>query len=147
LGNEYLAWSGRESLSFGLILYQMTGSNVCIEANFPGGNILVDGIEGNTVHLRPDLRDTDGHWFYWNFRIRRAAGRRLRFQFDSQAGPAIGARGPAVSRDEGRSWEWLGADHTGIPEDEFLIQFPQDFRQEPAGIPGCALRTVKGAQQ
>jgi hypothetical protein len=131
LGDECLARSGRKSLSFRLILYQMTDDSVCIETNFPGGNILVDGIEGDTVHLRPDLRDTDGHWFYWNFRIRGAAGRRLRFQFDSQAGLAIGARGPAVSHDDGRSWEWLGADHTGIPEDEF---FNYEFRESEESV-------------
>jgi len=45
-----------------------------IDAGFPGGNIIVDGIEGDTVFLRPDLRDTQGDWFYWAFRVRGSAG-------------------------------------------------------------------------
>jgi hypothetical protein len=109
----------------------MNPDKITLQANFPGGNICVDRIDGDTVHLRPDLRDTEGHWFYWNFRIRGAQGRRLRFQFESAAGLAIGARGPAISRDEGRSWEWLGAEATGIPEDEF---FNYEFRKSDQSV-------------
>jgi hypothetical protein len=92
----------------------------CENGSEPG--VLAGVLErgGESQDLNPQRFTKSGNWFNWNFRIRGAAGRRLRFQFDSQAGPAIGARGPAVSRDEGRSWEWLGADHTGIPEDEFF---------------------------
>lgn len=78
-----------------------------IEVGFPGGNAQIDGIEGDTVHLRPDLRDTQGDWFYWCFGVRGAQGRTLRFRFP-RAG-LIGVHGPAVSRDGGRSWQWAGA--------------------------------------
>jgi hypothetical protein len=76
-----------------------------IDAAFPGGNIIVDGIEGDTAFLRPDLRDTQGDWFYWAFRVRGAAGRTLAFTFASDR---FSARGPAVSADGGKTWRWLG---------------------------------------
>ena len=81
-------------------------AEVRIDADYPGGNILVDRIDGETIHLRPDLRDTSGWWFYWNFRVRGAAGRKLTFRFTG-ANP-IGVRGPAVSIDGGKTWTWLG---------------------------------------
>lgn len=83
-----------------------TGEGFEIDADYPGGNIIVDRIEGDTVHLRPDLRDTRGWWFYWNFRVRNAAGRTITFKFTGNN--PISVRGPAVSGDAGRSWRWLG---------------------------------------
>lgn len=74
-----------------------------IDAAFPGGNILVDRIEGDRVHVRQDLRDTQGWWFYWYFRVRGAEGKTLAFEFKERA---LGPLGPAVSRDGGRTWHW-----------------------------------------
>ena len=79
-----------------------------IDAQYPGGNITVDRIERDQVHLRQDLRDTKGWWFYWSFRVRGAAGRTLKFSFAGKS--PIGVRGPAVSTDGGREWAWLGTD-------------------------------------
>jgi hypothetical protein len=79
-----------------------------IDDQFPGGNIVVERFEGDRVELRPDLRDTQGWWFYWNFRVRGAEGRTLTFGFTGQN--PIGVRGPAISTDQGRTWSWLGAD-------------------------------------
>jgi len=42
-----------------------------IDCSFPGGNLLVEGIDGDTVRLRQNQRDTERWWFYWQFRIRR----------------------------------------------------------------------------
>ncbi len=81
-------------------------SQVRVDAGFPGGNIVVDSIVGDTVTLHQDLRDTEGDWFYWHFRVRGAAGRTLQFCF-SRSNP-IGTRGPALSLDGGKSWSWLG---------------------------------------
>jgi hypothetical protein len=81
---------------------------ITVNASFPGGNIVVEKIEGDTVFLRPDLRDTQGWWFYWNFRVTGAAGRTVTFRFTDEISP-IGVRGPAVSEDNGVSWRWLGA--------------------------------------
>ncbi len=83
-------------------------SPVIVDANYPGGNIVVERIEGDTVYLRPDLRDTQGWWFYWSFRVRGAQGRTLTFRFSGDN--PVGVRGPAVSIDSGRSWSWLGSE-------------------------------------
>ncbi len=77
-----------------------------ISSDFPGGNIVVEQIDGDTVRLRPDLRDTEGDWFYWHFRVSGAGGRTVHFEFAQD--PVIGARGPAVSTDGGLAWSWLG---------------------------------------
>ena len=77
-----------------------------IDADFPGGNIILEKIEANTVTLRQDLRDTDGSWFYWSFRVRGAAGKTLSFRFTN--GNVIGPNGPAASLDDGLTWTWLG---------------------------------------
>ncbi|NUQ65415.1 MAG: acetylxylan esterase [Pirellulales bacterium] len=79
-----------------------------VDADFPGGNILVEKIDGLAVALRQDLRDTAGDWFYWCFRVRGAAGRTLTFRFTG--GNVIGVRGPAVSLDGGKTWAWLGTE-------------------------------------
>ena len=88
------------------------GESLTIDADFPGGNIIVEEIAGDTVVLRQDPRDTPVWWFNWRFRVRGAAGRTLRFTFTD--GDVFGARGPCVSLD-GRKWRWLGrgilADH------------------------------------
>jgi hypothetical protein len=79
-----------------------------VDSEFPGGNIVVDGFDGDVVRLHQDLRDTQGWWFYWAFRVRGAQGRQLTFRFGGRR--PVGPRGPAVSRDNGQSWSWLGAD-------------------------------------
>jgi hypothetical protein len=96
--------------------------SLVIDANFPGGNIVVDRIDGDTVHLRPDLRDTEGWWFYWNFRVSGAAGRTLTFNFGERS--PIGVRGPAISTDGGANWSWLGADR--VSGATFTYAFPAD---------------------
>lgn len=93
-----------------------------IAADFPGGNILVDRVDGDTVYLRPDLRDTEGWWFFWNFRVAGAAGRTLTFRFNDPN--PIGVRGPAVSVDGGATWSWLGADK--VAGSAFSYAFPAD---------------------
>ncbi|NOX57200.1 MAG: peptidase M14 [Planctomycetes bacterium] len=95
-------------------------STVRIDADYPGGNIIVERIRGDRVFLRPDLRDTKGWWFYWNFRVRGAAGRTMTFQFTDRN--PIGVRGPAVSTDGGATWSWLGRD--SVRDASFVYAFP-----------------------
>ncbi|MBI4979273.1 MAG: hypothetical protein HZC28_17460 [Spirochaetes bacterium] len=76
--------------------------DIAIRGSHPGGNIILKSIEGDTVTLAQDLRDTNGTWFYWNFRIEHAAEKTLTFKFDEEL---IGHHGPAVSRD-GIRWDW-----------------------------------------
>ena len=93
------------SLLFVVMSCSVLAENVIIDADFPGGNIIVEGIDGDTFFLRPDLRDTSTWWFYWYFRVCGAAGRTLKFQF--LGNNPIGTQGPAVSRDGGQRWAWL----------------------------------------
>ncbi len=94
---------------------------VKIGADFPGGNIVLEKIEGDTVFVHQDLRDTPS-WFYWCFRVRGAAGRMLTFRFTK--GDVIGVRGPAVSTDQGKTWRWLGAEV--VKDASFAYSFPSD---------------------
>lgn len=93
--------------------------DLVVDAAFPGGNIVVERIDGETVFVHQDLRDTPRFWFYWYFRVRGAAGRRLTFQFTR--GNVFGARGPAVSIDRGDTWRWLGAG--AVQDDRFEYAF------------------------
>jgi len=83
-------------------------AKISINANFPGGNVLVKNIEGDTVHVAPDLRG-GRPWFYWYFEVEVARPCRLTFVFAGP--PKLSARGPAISLDEGHTWQWLGVDH------------------------------------
>jgi hypothetical protein len=82
------------------------GDGLVIDCDFPGGNIVFDRYEGNAIYVSQDVRDTEGHWFYWFFRISGAGGCKLVFRFTG--GDVIGARGPAFSVDNGDRWSWLG---------------------------------------
>jgi hypothetical protein len=90
-----------------------------VDADFPGGNIVVDGIEGDDILVHQDLRDTEGDWFYWHFRVRGGAGRALTVRFTRSN--VIGVRGPAVSIDGGRAWEWLGAEAVDGPSFRYEV--------------------------
>lgn len=101
---------------------QSAGSGaVQIDADFPGGNIVVERIQGHEVYLHQDLRDTEGWWFYWCFRVRGAAGQELLFHFTNKN--VFAAHGPAASLDGGRSWHWLGAGV--IQGDSFRFAVPE----------------------
>lgn len=101
-------------------------SSVTIDGDFPGGNIKVDSIDGQVVKLRPDLRDTQGDWFYFAFRVRDAQGRTIRFEFDHEN--RVGARGPAVSQDGGATWRFL-SDQPGFDSRQFSYQFGPDDKE------------------
>ena len=80
-----------------------------ITGDFPGGNIEVAHIDGDTVHLKNQLRDTTADWFYWAFRIEGAEGRTLTFTFDGKS--VVGYWGAAVSGDT-EHWQWSGWEGT-----------------------------------
>jgi len=96
--------------------------SVTVDADYPGGNAVVEQIEGDVIQLRPDLRDTEGWWFYWNFRVRGAQGRTLTFRFSGDS--PIGVRGPAVSTDGDRTWSWLGSE--AVQDASFKYTFTAD---------------------
>ena len=95
-------------------------ARVTIDADYPGGNIIVQRIDGHVIDLRQDLRDSKGWWFYWSFRVRGAGGRRLVFRFTNKN--VIGTRGPAVSVDGGKTWAWLGT--KTVRRASFAYTFP-----------------------
>ena len=49
--------------------------------DFLGANIKVNGIEGNTVYLEQEIRDTGEWWFWWNFKIAITEPQTVRFVF------------------------------------------------------------------
>ena len=83
-------------------------ATIQIDCDFPGGNIIVDGVDGQHVRVRQDQRDTERPWFYWHFRVRGAEGQTLTFTFTQQQ--VIGASGPGISRDGGWTWSYAGAE-------------------------------------
>jgi len=82
---------------------------VTVDADFPGGNIIVEEIDGSRLVVRQDPRDTAEWWFWWDFRVRGAAGRTLRVEFAGPRGP-VGPNGAVMSTDR-RTWRWVGGEH------------------------------------
>ena len=99
----------------------VAGSSFLIDTHFPGGNAIIESIDGDTIRLRPDARDSEGGWFYWSFRVRGANGKSLTFIFSEQN--PVGVYGPSVSLDEGITWQWLG--NPDGSTDSFRCAFPQ----------------------
>lgn len=93
-----------------------------IDADYPGGNLGSYQVRGDEVDISQDIRDTTTWWFYYNFRVRGAAGRELTFHWTNQN--PMTALGPAVSIDGGRSWQWLGKEV--MRDASFVYRFPHD---------------------
>lgn len=101
-------------------------SQINIRGDFPGGNIKVEQVTSDTVFLQPDLRDTEGDWFYWYFAVNGAAGKDVVFQFDRPT--RLAAFGPAVSTDQGETWKWLHDEPTKNM-DHFSYSFPSNEQE------------------
>ena len=87
-----------------LLAVGTASGGIIVDCDMPAGNIIVDGVSGDTVKVRQDLRDSKD-WFYWAFRVRGAAGRTLNFKFtDKYGGGPVGVRGPVVSTDGGKTF-------------------------------------------
>lgn len=97
---------------------------VVIDKNLPAGNIVLESMEGDTVYLQNEVRDTAGWWFYWAFRACGAAGRTLTFRFTN--GDPVCTRGPCVSLDQGRTWRYAADSFTPRT---FTYTFPPDARE------------------
>ena len=107
-------------VAFILVARAQGQEQVVIDSDYPGGNIRLERIDGDVVHVAQEMRDSQGWWFYWNFRVRGAGGRTLTFQFNGRS--PVGVHGPAVSTDEGRNWSWLGAN--AVRGSTFSYAFP-----------------------
>ena len=77
-----------------------------IDNQLPGGNVIVQQIDGHNALLKRELRDTAGNWFYWKFRAEFDEPGDYAFTF--LEGASIGNRGAAVSVDKGKTWTWGG---------------------------------------
>lgn len=99
-----------------------------ISKDFEGGNIRVVSIEEEHVRLECELRDTEGDWFYWAFRVQGAAGKKVRFDFAPK--DRVGSFGAAVSRDFVH-WTW-----GGVPDEEFT-SFTYEFGPEEDDVYFC----------
>ena len=64
---------------------------------FTGGNIRVIKTTDDEVFLENELRDTEGDWFYWAFKVSGAQGKKVKFIFDEPH--RVGYFGAAVSLD------------------------------------------------
>ena len=83
--------------------------SIRVDAAIPGGNIIVDSIQGDAITVHRDLRDTGADWFYYYFRVLDAGGHNITVNF-TENNPMT-AFGPAVSTDRGATWKWLGAEN------------------------------------
>lgn len=103
-------------------LYAQNAAPFTVETNFPGGNAIVDSIDGDTVKITPDLRTTTQPWFYWNIAVKGAEGHTLNFLTK-----AVGVRGPGVSLDDGQTWKWLGPE--SITDTGFTYAVPAGAKE------------------
>ena len=78
---------------------------VKVDDILPAGNIVVHKVTADTVYVETDLRDTDRFWFYWGMRVRGAEGKTLVFSFKEKS---VGARGPVVTSDKGKTYRYSG---------------------------------------
>ncbi len=92
-----------------------------LSADVPAGNLRVLSIDGRTAHVATDWSSSREYWFYWRFRATFPEAAEWRFAFD---GNAVGTRGPAVSHDGGRTWDWLSGDATHESYREFVYASP-----------------------
>jgi len=79
-----------------------------IDNDYAGANISLVSVNGSTVYLKAEMRDNSPSWFYWNFRVKNAAGKTITFSFEKDSvgrtAQYIGHSGPCISVDDGMSW-------------------------------------------
>ena len=70
--------NGMFMLMAGVVFADTLHAAIEIRSDYPGGNVKVLGIDetSGVVRVAPDLRDTEGKWFHFDFTVRGAAGRR-----------------------------------------------------------------------
>lgn len=92
-----------------------------IETAFPGGNVFIEDINGFDILLTRDMRNSASTWFYWAFRaIFDQIGE---YHFTFTTSNLLSSCGPAVSYDDGITWEWLGYECTNGSRNSFTYNF------------------------
>lgn len=102
-----------------------TDGGVVVDKNLPAGNIVVERMVNDTVYVHQELRGSKKAWFYWAFRVTGAQGKKLTFVFTKSF--AICERGPLVSLDKGKTYEYLAEE--GATKFQFTYNFPADARE------------------
>ena len=102
-----------------------TPKTVVVDKELPAGNIVFERIVNDTVYVHQELRGSKKAWFYWAFRVRGAEGKKLTFVFTKSF--AICERGPVVSLDKGKSYEYLAEE--GSTPHSFTYTFPADAKE------------------
>jgi murein tripeptide amidase MpaA len=106
-------------------------NDMTIDADFPGGNIIVEAVESDRVRLRQDWSTSSEWWFYWYFRVKGAAGRRVWFTFGD--GDVFSAGGACVSED-GDNWRWPGPSAPSAVDSAFEYSFEYTFAPEEGEV-------------
>jgi hypothetical protein len=109
-------------LSSGAAFRIASAQEIRISTDFPGGNIVVERLHGDTVWLKPDSENTEGTWFYWYFRIAGVAGRTITFQFTQNN--VLARFGPVYSINNPDHWRYLG--EQSYAKDRFRYSFGQE---------------------
>jgi hypothetical protein len=97
------------------------GNNLKVFSDFPGGNIVVTRISGDTVWVKPDLSFTAGEWFYWYFKVSGVSGKTVNFKFDQNN--VFAKYGPAYSINNDENWKWYGENR--VVDNGFSFTFSQ----------------------
>lgn len=97
--------------------------SVKINADIPGGNVIVLHSNEQETILKKDLRDSAGNWFYWCFRAEFDQPGTHTFRFEPSESPAVGTRGPAISADNGLTWRWAEPGTWDIKENFFRYHY------------------------
>ena len=108
-----------------LCSFYCSPKTVVIDDQVPAGNIVFERILNDTVYVHQSLRGSKKAWFYWAFRVRGAQGKKLTFVFTKSF--AICERGPLVSLDKGKSYEYLAEE--GSTPHSFTYTFPADAKE------------------
>ncbi|MBR4257454.1 MAG: hypothetical protein IKQ17_00315 [Kiritimatiellae bacterium] len=119
------------ALSAAMAVFGAAFGEIGIRCDYPGGNVKVVGIDEakGVVNVAPDMRDSAGRWFHWDFTVTGAEGRKIGFQFPSGY-EYLSSLGPAISRDGGKTWAWLRPDGTRHePANAFDYTFAADERE------------------
>ena len=98
---------------------------VVIDKELPAGNIVFERMVGDTVYVHQELRGSKKAWFYWAFRAKGCQGKRLTFVFTKSF--ALCERGPLVSLDKGKTYDYLAEE--GATPNIFTYTFPKDAKE------------------
>ncbi len=107
-----------------------------VTSDFEGGNAKIVDINEDIVSLEVELGDTVDDWFFWCFKVCGAQGKRVTFNFESEA--RIGYYGAAISYDL-KNWHWQykepkysgGSFTYTFGEDEEEVYFAHDMVYRP----------------